>query len=251
MSNNEDYLAKLDAIKAIPDEEVVMPNIPMDVYLQANENLYHWCLDDVDAFTNMGITRNMIDDLPVRNGACREAQSVWNKDYRSQQEAQKRWLEESPAAYELRDELLHAMRYAYRDNPALINRVRAIADGDGNVDMIQDLNDAAVLGKENPEPLNAIKFDLAKLDTAATLSDEMANLLAEANGDKMIQNESKVIRDKAYTYVKLLADEIREAGKYLFWRDKNRYKGYTLSYWQGKKSSNTQAEETNAAEITE
>jgi len=27
----------------------------------------------------------MIEDLPVLAGACREAQSIWNKDYRSQQ----------------------------------------------------------------------------------------------------------------------------------------------------------------------
>ena len=251
MSNSEDYLAKLDAIKAIPEEEVLIPNLPMDVYLQSNENLYHWSLDDAEQLAGISIRQEKLDDLAVRNGALREAQSVWNKDYRSQQEAQKRWVAESPAAYELRDELLHTMRYACRNDEALMNRVRAIAEGDGNVDVIQDLNDLAVLGKENPEPLTSINFDLVELDTAATMSDEMATLLAEANGDKVIQNESKVIRDKAYTYVKTLADEIREAGKYLFWRDKNRYKGYTLSYWQGKKRTSASTETPETPEVTE
>jgi len=251
MSNNEDYLAKLDAIKAIPEEEVLVPNLPMDVYLQANENLYHWSLDDAEQLAGIGITQEQLDDLAVRNGACREAQSVWNKDYRSQQEAQKKWITDSPAAYDLRDELLHTLRYAYRNDEALMNRVRAIAEGDGHADMIQDLNDLAVLGKENPESLNGINFDLTKLDTAATLSDDMADLLAEANGDKVVQNESKVIRDKAYTYVKVLADEIREAGKFLFWRDRNRSKGYTLSYWQGKKRSSASAEVPEEPGVTE
>ena len=251
MSNNEDYLAKLDAIKAIPNEKVLTPNVPMDVFLQANENLYQWSLGDAGQLAGIGITQEMLDDLAVRNGACREAQSIWNKDYHSQQEAQKQWITESPAAYDLRDELLHTLRYAYRNDAALMNRVRAIAEGDGHVDMIQDLNDLAVLGKENPGPLTAMNFDLTKLDTAATLSDEMATLLAEANGDRVVQNESKVIRDKAYTYVKTLADEIREAGKYLFWRDKNRYKGYTLSFWQGRKSTSASTEEAEVTEVTE
>ena len=249
MSNNEDYLAKLEAIKAIPDEKTLVPNVPVDVFLQSNENLFHWALDDAEQLAAIGITQEMLDDLPVRNGACREAQSIWNKDYHSQQEAQKRWNEESPAAYEQRDHLKHSLRYAFRNDEALMNRVRAIDEGDGHVDMIQDLNDLSVLGRENTELLLALNFDLTVLDTAAALSDQMADLLAEANGDKVVQNESKVIRDKAYTYVKELADEIREAGKYLFWRNQNRYKGYTLSYWMPKKRRTSAVEEEN--EITE
>jgi len=75
------------------------------------------------------------------------------------------------------------------------------------------------LGKAHPETLTNIGIDTTKLDTAATLSDEMAELLATANGDKAEQNESKMIRDKAYTHMKELVDEIREAGKYVFWKD--------------------------------
>ncbi len=61
-----------------------------------------------------------------------------------------------------------------------------------------------------------IGFDLSKLDLAATKAEEMGNLLGLANGDKADQNQSKLLRDKAYTYLKELVDEIRDAGKYLF-----------------------------------
>lgn len=230
MANKNDYATKLDAIKAIPDEDVNSPNQPVDVFLQEAENLHHWSMDDSDALKVVGITMAMIKDLPVRAGACREAQSIWNKDYRSQQEAQKDWREQSPEAYDLRDDLLQTMRFAYRKYPALLSRVAAITDGTGHADMIQDLNDIAVLGKENPELLTAIGFDITQLDLAATRADEMADLLAEANGDKADQNESKIIRDKAYTHLKELVDEIREAGKYVFRKNKNRLKGYSSQY---------------------
>lgn len=251
MSNNEDYFAKLETIKAIPDEKTLVPNLPMNNYLQSSENLYHWALDDLSKLSELGLKKNLIDDLPVRTGAARYAQSVWNKDYNSQQDAQKRWAEEAPATFEFRDMLIRTFRYAYRKDEALLNRVRAIAEGDGNDDLVQDLSDLSVLGKENPDPLTAMGFDLALLDTAESESDTKATLLAEANGDKAIQNESKVIRDKAYTHLKELSDEIREAGKYLFFNDKTRYKGYTLSYWTHRKRKSSSDETTVNTETDE
>jgi hypothetical protein len=208
--------------------------------------LYHWGLVDAPKLKTAGITKKMLDDLPVRAGACREAQSIWNKDYRSQKEAQRQWRVHSPSAYELRDELLHFMRYAYRNDPALLSRVNAIYKGDGHANMIQDLNDLAVLGKENPDPLTAVGFKITKLDTAATTADKMASLLAEASGDKAEQNESKVIRDKAFTHLKELVDEVREAGKFVFWKDKTRYKGYTSTYWKRKKKTKDEPDEVAA-----
>ena len=240
MANIEDYNARLDTIRAIPDEETNEPSIPVDVFLQEAENLHHWSLDDAAQLAVVGITGEMITDLPVRAGACREAQSIWNKDYRSQQEAQKEWAKQSPVAYDFRNDLLASMRFAYRKDESLLSRVSAITDGNGHADMIQDLNDIAVLGRENPDPLTAIGFDLIQLDLAATRADELADLLAEANGDKADFNESKVIRDKAYTHLKVLVDEIREAGKYVFRNDKSRLKGYSSQYRRRHRQSETE-----------
>jgi len=235
MANIDDYNAKLEAIMALPDENVQIPTLPVEVFLQESENLHHWSTDDADQLATVGITLEMIGDLPVRAGACREAQSRWFKDRYTQQEAQKEWGIQSPTAYDLRDELLHVFRYAFRNDPVILGRVSAIAQGTGHADMIQDLNDLSVLGKENTAPLTTVGFGLEKLDTAAVLADTMADLLATANGDKAEQNESKVIRDKAYTYLKELVDEIRDAGKFLFWRNPQRYEGYISHYWKSRK----------------
>jgi hypothetical protein len=134
----------------------------------------------------------------------------------------------------LRDELLHAFRFAYRKDEVLLSRVSAIAAGTGHADMIQDLNDLSVLGKANPDALVSIGFNATQLDTAAKKADAMADLLATANGDKAEQNESKTTRDKAYTYLKEMVDEIREAGKYVFWKNPERYQGYISQYWKNK-----------------
>lgn len=234
MSNSNDLQTKLDVLQAIPNDDVLTPTIPVDVFLQEAENLYHWCLTDKAELTTVGVSEAQINDLPVRAGALREAQSLWFKQRYSQEEAQREWGEKSPFGYDLRDELLHVFRYAYRDDSSILNRVTSAAEGSGHADMIQDLNDMAVLGRENAEALTAIGFDLTKLDTAATMADELADLLATANGDKEEHSEAKMIRDKAYTHLKELVDDVRLAGKYLFWKNPQRLKGYSSRYWKKK-----------------
>jgi hypothetical protein len=231
MANIDDYNARINEISAIPDDKTPEPTMPVAVFLQEAENLYQWSLTDAEALAGIGITSAVVNEIPVRAGACREAQSRWSKDHNTQKEAQRQWGEQSPIAYALRDELLHTFRYGYRNDAALLALVAKIDEGNTHADMIQDLNDLSVLGNNNPAPLQAIGFDMGKLALAAETSDAMANLLAMANGDRASQNEVKKIRDKAFAYLKESVDQVREAGKYLFWKNESRYKGYVSKYW--------------------
>ncbi|GET31264.1 hypothetical protein PbJCM13498_01270 [Prolixibacter bellariivorans] len=248
MSNSEDFNALIDVIKAIPENQIRIPAIPVNVYLQEAEDLYHWAKDDAAELAKGGITAEMIEELPVRTGACREAQSLWFKDHYTSKEAKKLWDEQSPAAYDLRDELLHDFRYAFRDNTQLLGRVSEIADGTGHADMIQDLNDLAVLGRENPDPLAAINFDVTQLDTAAQTADAMAELLAQSNGDQQEGNPAKIIRDRAYTHLKQLVDDIRACGKYVFWKKPEKLVGYSSHYYRvnNRKTISVPSEESSA-----
>ena len=232
MANLDDYLAKQEAIQAIPDEKTQIPAMPVDVFLQEAEDLSHWIADDAAALATVGITQEKMDDLPVRTGALREAQSLWFKEFNTQEEAKQQWDIQAPVAYALRDELIHTFRFVFRADPVLTGRVAEIAEGASHADMLQDLNDLSVLGKANSRLLSGIGFDETKLDTAAQMSDDLAVLLAAVNGDRAEQSESKRFRDKAYTYVKELVDEIRDAGKYLFWKKPERLKGYISRYWR-------------------
>ncbi len=255
MSNREYYLAKLDAIKAIPDDQIKKPNMPIDIFVQEAEYLYHWCLDDQAALTGAGLDWALVTDLPVRAGACREAQSLWFKERFTRQKAKQDWKEKSSAAYELRDRLLRTMRYAYRKQPDLLNRVAEIAEDTGHADMIQDLNDLAVLGRDHSEPLKLIKFDLTLLDTAAAMAIEMGKLLAQTTTDRDDTTPSLVIRDQAFTYLKQAMDEIRECGQYVFWQNPARLKGYSSDYFRkrrnAKKSSSAEPDMTVATKTPE
>ncbi|MGE0019900.1 MAG: hypothetical protein AB7S72_09555 [Draconibacterium sp.] len=243
MANIDDYNAKIGEILAIPNKDAVEPTIPVDVYLQESENLGKWSMMDLVPLAAVGITEVKIGDMAVRAGALREAQSVWFKDRNAQLDAQREWGIQAPLAFDLRDELVHTFRYAFRNDASLTARVAAIADGNTNSDMIQDLNDLSVLGKNNTALLQNIGFDLSKLDMAAEKSAAMAELLAAANGDKSVQSETKMIRDKAFVYLKQMVDEIRDAGKYVFWKNEKRLKGYRSEYLRQKNNDANSGEE--------
>lgn len=227
MSNLDDYNSKLAIIMAIESDKT--PTMPVDVAIDEGEELF-WSTHDKAVLTADGLEEGYIEDLKIRIGACREAESRWVKERKSRKASDQEWNEKSPEAYTLRDKLLHKLQHAYRKNNILSIKVKDIAQGTGHADMIQDLNDLAVLGKDYPDGLSGINFDLTLLDQAASMSDEMGDLLGRANGDRKSKKPSKIIRDKAYLHMKEATDEIRACGKYSFWKNKDRLKGYASDY---------------------
>ena len=236
MSKDESLNLKLDVIKAIPFESLKRPGIPVDTYIQEASDLHHWCQADKDALVAAGIDWTRVDDLPVRIGALSAAQAIWISEYNNKEAAQKQWGQQFPAAFQLRDQIVHHFRYAYRDDPDLYGRVKAIANGGGNAGMLQDLQSLFTLGKSYPELLAKINFDMSLLDQAALLSEQLSPLLSIATGGRMEYNESKRLRDRAYFHLKEVVDEVRKCGKYLFWRNADRLKGYNSSYLQRRKN---------------
>ena len=234
MPSSSDYNELLPVIQAISPESVVTPTVPVDVFVQEAENLFHWCTDDQEALANAGLDLNLITSLPVRAGACREAQSIWIKERNMRQEAEQQWKEQAPAAFDMRDRLIHAFRYAFRKDDGLLARVDEIAQGDTNSDMVQDLNDLSVLGIAHINLLMPVSITAIDLDNAAAMADHMADLLGATNGERREVSEAMIVRDKAYTYLKQAVDEIRECGKFVFWRNPDRLKGYVSDYWKSK-----------------
>ena len=62
----------------------------------------------------------------------------------------------------------------------------------------------------------------------------MSILLATMNGERHDSSGIIAVRNKSYTYLKQAIDEIREAGKYVFWKDKQRLKGYHIQYFKNR-----------------
>jgi hypothetical protein len=232
MSNADDFTAIQSMIDAIPDEQIIPPAMPIEVFLQEAENLFLWCADDKEQLSAAGLDWTLVDELPVRSGALRHAESLWYKNRHTHKSAEKEWREKSPTAFDLRSSLLHDLRFAFRNNAGLTGKVRQITGANSHASLIQDLNGLSVLGKSNSGLLTAIGFDMGLLDTAAALSDELADLLARVIAGRATNNTSRITRNKAHTLLKQTVDEIRVCGRYVFWRTPQRSKGYVSHYYK-------------------
>jgi hypothetical protein len=134
--------------------------------------------------------------------------------------------------YTLRNLLLHNFRFAFRNNLHIRGSIRAIAGSNARTAVIQDINDLSVLGKNNPAELKAINFKMHLLDTAASMSKEVADLLAASTVEENCNNAKK-IRDQAFTLLKLAVDVVYDCDRFLFWRDETRKWRYTSAYLRG------------------
>lgn len=217
-------------IEAIDKAEIIEPQIPIAIALQESEDLYQWAQDDHADLEKAGLEMLLLDQLPERTAALRYIQSIWQKEYKTMEKAQEEWGKISPAAFDLRDTLVHEFRHAFHKFPALLAQIKHIDEGAGNADMIQDLSDLLVLGKANPDLLAEINFDNTLLSKSEEFSKTLPDLLAKANGLRNSDNKTKVLRDKAYTHMKHAVDEIRRNGVYKFWRTPERKKGYVSKY---------------------
>ncbi|MCG6190684.1 hypothetical protein [Maribellus maritimus] len=226
MSYSEDFEQWKEVIENVPAKDVKLPNLPVDDFVASTETLAVDANEDRDALAAAGLDVTLIDELTPMSGALRYCQANWMSIFRAREEAQNQWKEQSPGAFEFRDELLHNFSFAYRNIGDVKKKVMRIREGGSNADMVQDLLELAVLGEKYPAPLTAINFDLEKLAQSRALSHSMSELLAASNGAAGEGNDVKVLRDKAYT---LLADKariIREYGQYVFWKDENKLKRY-------------------------
>ncbi|MFC2145781.1 hypothetical protein ACFLRT_00300 [Acidobacteriota bacterium] len=227
MGNREDYEKKVEVIRAIENSQIKIPhNTPMAACIQEADTLFKWVQADKEALTAVGLSWELVEDLPIRCGALIEAEARWQTQRKTRKKSSREWDKLSPLAYDLRNRLLTDFRFAFRKHPGLMTTVRGISKGENKPKMIQDLNDLSVLGKANPQLLEAIHFDMFFLDKAAQTAREMAVLLAEINKYKQERSEAKKIRDQAYTHLKEAVDEIRFTGQYVFHQNKDRFTGY-------------------------
>lgn len=230
LSSKSYYEERLSIIAAIPDDETKSPNMKVGVYLQEVEHLYWWAQDDKTALTGVGLDWNVVLELRVRAEVLREAEARWYQTRHSRAEVVKHWQAEQRRAKQLRANLLRTLRYVFHEHRDALAFLAAVAKGNSNADLIQDLNHLAVFGRENSESLKRKNIDIAPFHTAADASDGLGSLQASASVAQEGKSHARRIRDKAYTYLKEVVDKVRRAGRYVFDDNPDRYKGYISQY---------------------
>lgn len=224
----------LHTIRTFKSGKAGSPTVPVNVLVQEADDLYLWCQDDQEQLMLAGLDWNQVSLIPACAKICREFQSQWLKNYKSADKTKLEWESKSPEAVNLRSELLHDFGFAFRNNEQLLAQLKEITREQSRASFVQSLNDLAVLGREHLAMLEVIHFDRTKLETASRLVPEMADLIARMERNKKQTDESKLMRDQSYAYLKQLVDVVRACGKYKFRENPERLAGYLSDYWKGR-----------------
>lgn len=237
MSDQQDLLDLLPEIKAVPKPQIKQSDMPIGIYLQESENLHTRATVDLPFLSTVGMSAELLAKLLRHTGALRTAQSNWEELSSVRQDAKEAWKAEWPAFLELREDLIDHMDFAYRNDPLLLKKLALIKEGDSQADAIQDMSNLAVLGQANTEPLKSINFDVGLFEKAAESADHMSGLLAAVNGHMYVDDETKVIRDQAFTLLKQVVDEIRNYGRFVFRKNADHVKSYSSKHNRDKYNS--------------
>ncbi len=243
---NETLESLKPLLHAIDEEKIIFPVVPVHIFLTEAELMHRVATEDRDALTGAGLSVEFIDSLPNRIDALRYAEIKWGEVRFELEQSQKEWKDGATRGFELRDEMDHTFRYAFRKNRELIKQLSRIVGGNTQAEMLIDLGELANMGLNNSEELVQINFDVAKLDEALKLSDTLSTLHADSRYDGKVKREEKDLRDRAFTHLKEAVDEIRDCGKFIFWKDTEKRRDYASSYHR--KNSSSKSEEETLAE---
>lgn len=235
-----------DAVRAIPDSQVKNPTMPVVIYAQEATDLWRWVQTDKDQLLKNGCKVEYIDELPARIEVLRLSETqIGHIVVNSRLEFQ----ETIPKVMEFLKDIFRSCRFAYRNRPELLKRIRGVKTGSGYVYTVQDIRDIATLGKEHPEELVAMGFDLTKLDQAFEISSQMELLLADVNAESPTSPQ-RIFRDKAYTYVKEAVDEVRAHGQFVFYNNDARRVGYASEFLRKQRRRNSKTNKSDLPPTT-
>lgn len=236
MRNAQDLQEMVTELEAIPTEKVQAPDIPVSTYLQEAEDLNAWMQPDRALLVAHGQPEARLDNLPVRIGALRQAESEWNAARHGKEAVQAECDDRASEATKRLGQSIRHFRYAFRGRPDLLGRLPDAGEWMSRADRIQGLNDLAVLGAEHADLLRAAGYDPANLEELAAASDALAGVQAAARNERASGRGTKVMRDRAYTHLKAAVDEIRAAARFLFWDNEARLRGYRSDYARRRRS---------------
>ncbi len=236
-----DLIRKMDSLK---NEEIQKPSIPIGIYLQEAEDLALWMEEDLELLASAGLDPSAAENLITLTGACRQAQSMWIRERRLKELAGNSWKNVREKASNLRKDMMHTLRFAFREDSFLLKKLGKISKGRANSDLVQDLTDLVILARTNQELLDAIHADPGLFKDADDFVKPLASHLGRINALRRTTPDGLDRRNRAYTLLKAAVDNIRDTGKYVFRNNPGRLCGYSSDFlrFQNAKSRNKETD---------
>ncbi|QDG51318.1 hypothetical protein FIV42_11365 [Persicimonas caeni] len=221
-------------LEAIPAAQVKMPGgMPISTYTTEAETLSRLIgqTDVRSELEHVGVPAANLDIFPTAVGAAVEAQSLWVQ-FRDRKNSPE-YNDAIAESEKLRDAMTDACRWNLRDNQRAQAALDVIYPGKGVPDLNQDLHDLAGLIENNLDKFDADQsFDAQAAATRARALREILLGEAASHHHAFDKEDAKEQRDRAFTYLDKLVDEIRRAGRYAYRGDEAMTTRFVSGYWR-------------------
>jgi hypothetical protein len=158
------------------------------------------------------LDKNIRSELAARRALLDAAETEWIEA--RERSTPRNVVKLRAAAEKLKREAFAALRYFASDDPSTQVRLDEIAEGSGDVDLIDDVQKLSdLVGRHASSFSSTVPKNLG-----AQLA-EAGRSLADATAERAVNTEAAVagdLRNRAYWHLRDLMDEIRAAGRYVF-----------------------------------
>ncbi|MBN2529643.1 MAG: hypothetical protein JXR76_24855 [Deltaproteobacteria bacterium] len=244
MSSESAYNACYDEFMAIPADNVTYCTVPTDISTAEARKIGVAAAQDREALISVDVPALAVDSLYTRAMAYTHAVILYETTINGDPVAVALWKALSARGYELQKYFDKYMTRAYRNDANYSHKMDELRKGRGPRDMIMDVGEYVSIAKSNPEPLNRVTaFDADTIAEAEALFPKLTDAYAKSCVDPKKVAATRDIMNRAWTYYKMAADEVKAGGQFLF-EGTDRYNNYISEYHRilGKKSARAATE---------
>lgn len=220
MDNAESFAQVKGTIEAFPLDKTRSPSRPLRDFISTAEYALGLALKKKDVLRRAKFDYSKVDDLKMYIGSFRHLSSAWQDVQFDNPESSQIWKAKQAEAEVVFFELIEALRLAFYDDENMQNKIRVILEGGSIADSIQDLNDTVYLTDQNRDKIfEETELTQEIIDKAATLASELGQLYASVKIDRSSSQDALILRNKTYTLIEDIMDEIERRGKYAYRND--------------------------------
>ena len=149
----------------------------------------------------------------------------------------------------MRNELRNALVFGLHHLPGMQKEVRQLGKAQSQAGILQDL---AALGKYGLQHHHLQKNPPLKLTDykeAIALAAKVQDILAQKASLRVQRTDYKVYRDRAYYDVKMVVDELRRVGQYVFRNDQKNRRDFSSAYHKRARNRTRKKQNTQSTPI--
>lgn len=217
----------------ITPEEYLNPHGTSQEIISDANRIQQLLMGDRNHFINAGIDPAYLDTLPARIDSFTIASVQADTAVAEEVSAKTDWLTNYPRGQKLDQELSRHFSFLYRRNKPVLKEVKEVLSGSGNDDTILDLKKFSMIGRNNPAELEAAPlFDMALLDEADTLHEDLTRYLAAYEAAPKATKELNRVKRQTFTWLETALNEIRDFAEYIFHNNEEKLKQYKRDYFK-------------------